>query len=83
MEKFEFILGSTLRDKVTGFTGIATSRVVYLNGCVQYGISPKVKEGEMKHPDTEYIDVSQLEFIDAGVYVPMKETGGPQHCPKH
>lgn len=82
MEKIEFALGSTVRDKVTGFTGIATSRVVYLNGCIQYGLRPKVG-AEMKHPDTEYIDLGQLELVDAGISIQPSFTGGPQHCPKH
>ncbi len=33
-------LGSTVRDSITGFAGIATSRTRYLHGCLQIGITP-------------------------------------------
>lgn len=56
-------LGDRVRDKITGFEGIATARVVYLNGCIQFCVDPGVnKEGEMMKG--EYIDVSQLEVIE-------------------
>lgn len=73
-----FKLGVKVRDKVTGFEGIVTSRVEYMNGCVQYCVKPKAKKGE-KMPDGEYIDVEQLEYVDDGVVKPKKgevlETG--------
>jgi len=54
-------LGSEVKDKVTGFIGIAISRVEYLNGCIQYGVKPKAKENKM--PEVEYIDESQLKVL--------------------
>lgn len=33
-------LGNEARDKITGFTGIVTSRAEYLTGCTQYGLTP-------------------------------------------
>ena len=71
----EFKLGSMLKDKVTGMTGIAMARVEYLNGCIQYGIKTKAtKDG--KYPDTDYIDVGQLELVGKGISVVSKATGG-------
>lgn len=68
-------LGHEVRDVVTGFTGIATSRVVYLNGCVQYGITPPIdKEG--KRQEVVYIDSQQLQYEGEGVTIGAKETGG-------
>ena len=32
-------LGSLVKDSITGFTGIATSRTEYLYGCVHIGIT--------------------------------------------
>ena len=65
MEK-EVTLGNKVRDIVTGFEGIAISRIEYLNGCIQYGVKPKVnKDG--KHLDVEYIDQEQIEVISKGV----------------
>lgn len=70
-----FELGQRLRDKVTGFEGIAVSRIEHLNGCTQYGVSGKVdKDGKMI--DSYYIDHAQLEFVDEGVTVDKADTGG-------
>ena len=57
----EIRLGNKVKDKVTGYTGIAVTKVEYLNGCVQFCVKPEVgKDGKM--PDGEYIDVHQLSF---------------------
>jgi hypothetical protein len=74
----KFQLGSRLKDKVSGMQGIAKSRVEYLNGCVQYGIQPPYNEGDKKMPDSYWVDQEQLEFIDEGVAVAKKPTGGPE-----
>lgn len=70
-------LGVKVRDKVTGFEGIATSRLEHLNGCTQYGVSGKVdKDGKMI--DAYYIDHAQLEKIDDGIKdeIEAADTGG-------
>ena len=73
-------LGQKVKDKVTGFTGIATARVEYLNGCVQFCVTPTMaKDG--KFPEHQYIDRGQLEFVDSGVSIPARNTGGPQSNP--
>ena len=51
-------LGKKAKDKVTGFKGVVTSKVSYLTGCDQYGITPPVKENEIE--DTHYFDVSRV-----------------------
>ena len=77
-------LGEKVKDKVTGFVGIATSRVDYLNGCVQYGITPKMKKGESKKPVASYIDIEQLISLEKKVIIKKKNSGGfqPDH-PSH
>ena len=42
-------LGTTGRDKITGFTGVIVGRVEYISGCNQVMLSPKAK------PDGEYV----------------------------
>ena len=76
------MLGKTVKDKVTGFQGVATAKVEYINGCVQYCVKPKMTE-EGKMPDGEYIDVQQLEMVaNEPVAVEPSTTGGPQRdCP--
>ncbi len=69
-------LGEKVRCKITGFTGIATAKVEYLNGCIQYCIQPRMKPKDNEKPKTTYIDVDQLEIVGAGKKVKAKKTGG-------
>lgn len=55
-------LGSTLKDKITGFSGIATGRASYITGCDQYLIQPPVKDGNFV--DGKWIDEGRLEVIE-------------------
>jgi len=70
-------LGDKVKDKISGFTGIMTAKVEYLNGCNQIGIAPKVdKEGKMR--SVEYFDDIQVVLVGKGVNLESKPTGGPQ-----
>lgn len=71
------MLGKKVRCKVTGFEGITTAKVTYINGCVQYCVKPKVKK-DGSFPDGIYIDIEQLEIIGKGVEITPSETGGVQ-----
>ncbi len=71
------MLGKQLKCKVTGFVGIATAKVEFINGCVQYCVKPKMKE-DGKLPDGEYIDIEQLEVTGEGVDIIPTPTGGHQ-----
>jgi hypothetical protein len=83
MNTHKFQLGQQLRDLVTSFTGIAVSRIEYLNGCIQYGVKPKVDEkGAM--PEVQYIDQHQLEATGESISIEKDDTGGDMpDCPKH
>ena len=76
-----FKLGQTLKDSITGFSGIATGKAEFLNGQVQFGLKPKQKEGETKVPEAEWFDASQLVFVNSGVLKTKKvsNTGGPSY----
>lgn len=62
-------LGQKVKCVVTGFTGIATARIEYLNGCMQILVSPKMavpKKGEtQEYPTATYVDVEQLIVVKA------------------
>lgn len=70
-------LGSKVRCVISGLEGIATARIEYINGCVQYCVKPPVQDG--KSVEAEYIDQQQLETVDGGVIERIKRTftGGP------
>lgn len=60
-------LGYTARDKVSGFTGVAHSRLEFLTGNVQYSLQPPAKDGVL--PDLIAFDEHQLEEVP-GAAVP-------------
>jgi hypothetical protein len=70
-------LGQKVRDVITGFEGIATARVEYLNGCIQYCVKQQklAKDGAVR--DGVYFDHAQLKVVGDGVSVLAKDTGGP------
>lgn len=76
MKTKDIVLGSKVREITTGFVGITTAKIEYLNGCIQYCVTPPVdKDGN--RVDSCYIDWQSLEYIDEGVNVKGKGTGGP------
>ena len=59
----QFELGTKLRDTISGYEGIAISRIEFLNGCVQYALRVKVGK-DQKLPEVEYFDSQQLEEVE-------------------
>ena len=57
MENF----GKKATDKVTGFTGVITAKALYMYGCAQYLLMPRVdKDG--KRQDGEWFDEGRIEI---------------------
>jgi hypothetical protein len=69
----EIKLGSKVRDIVTGYEGIATGRIEYINGCIQYGISAACKDNVLT--GAEYFDFQRLEVIGEPLVMPSREGG--------
>ncbi|WP_375782872.1 hypothetical protein ACE10Z_23445 [Bradyrhizobium sp. Pha-3] len=60
------LLGTTQRDKITGFSGVVTGFCEYLSGCNQALLVPKVAEnGDFK--EGHWFDVQRLEQVGADV----------------
>ena len=59
-------LGVRARCSVTGFEGILTAKVEYLNGCIQYAIKPRWSKDGSYMNEGVYVDVQQLEYVDEG-----------------
>lgn len=57
----DILIGDSVADTVTGFTGIVTSRTEYLNGCVRVAIDGKSTEGSK--PETIYCDIEQVQLL--------------------
>ena len=69
-------LGDKVKDKITGFIGIAIAKTEYLNGCIQYMVIPKMKRGVDKLPEEVGIDEEQLEVIEKKIKIKKTSTGG-------
>ena len=55
-------LGLTVKDKVTGFKGVATSISFDLYGCIQALVNPGL-DNNKKTQDQTWFDVARLEVI--------------------
>lgn len=63
-------LGDKVRDKITGYTGIAVARTEFINGCIQYTVARKLKNGQDLNPIGEpSIDEMCLEVIQEKVII--------------
>ena len=63
--EFQYELGDVLKDKVTGFAGVAMVRAQYATGCIHYGLLNKeLKDGQPQ--DWVWIDRSQLVLVEEG-----------------
>jgi hypothetical protein len=78
-------LGTVVRDTITGFTGIATSRTEYLNGCVHVQVQPKAVGKDGKPIDSQYFDEQRIELVSQKGFTPSKlasaTSGGPASEP--
>ena len=77
-------LGQMVIHLITGFEGIATSRVEYLTGCIQVGLTRKMKDGDDKPPEAHYFDEPFCEVIgESGLEKPAtaEQNGGPRDTP--
>jgi len=75
-------LGDKVRDRITGFEGIATSVTTYVNGCVRYGVQPQALDKDGKPAEPQYFDIEQLQVVQK-VMEPKKSTaGGPGAIPR-
>jgi len=78
--KQEIKLGDRVRCIHTGFTGVAVSRTEFINGCIQWGVLPKLKDGKTMvdaMPQEVGIDEGSLEVIKTKKKkVVKRESGG-------
>ena len=69
-------LGTRVRDRITGFTGIITGVCYYISGCNQAMVVPPVDD-QGKRRESEWFDVQRLERLDdSNVVLDNDETPG-------
>ena len=75
----EIKLGSKVKDRITGFTGIAVHRTMWINGCARIGVQPIGTNKDGKTFDVETFDEPNLILLKAA---PKKRDtsneGGPR-----
>lgn len=76
---FKFNNGDTLRDKVTGLTGVVMVCAAYATGCHHYGLLQRDLQSG-KQADWEWIDVSRLELVE-GASVSFSQDGNKTSGP--
>ena len=75
-------LGCAAKDTVTGFTGIVINVTEWFNGCIRWGIQPRMlREG--KPIDAQFFDDAQVEYLGVGMLKSrkLKDTGGDRTAP--
>lgn len=78
----EIKLGCKVKDKITGFCGIAVGRTVWLNGCVRVGIQVPRVEKDGKIAEAIWLDEDQLQVVDPVSVLEQKSpSGGPMPNP--
>jgi len=81
--KEEILLGDTVQDIHTGFTGVAMIKSEFFNGCIQYDVLPRAKKDNVPVESTG-IDSQSLKLIKKGprhkkAVEEEESTGGPNH----
>lgn len=74
-------LGDKVKDRISGFSGIATARYEYLNGCIRFQVEPdKLNKGAMI--DGKIFDLEQLTVVQAAKVRVTRPGGGPRDTPQ-
>lgn len=70
-------LGASVKDKITGFSGVVTGRAEYLTGCTQCLVVPKIgDDGIFK--DSVWFDEQRLDLTKSELFrLNNSRTPGP------
>jgi len=69
-------LGMKVRDRITGFEGIITGHVVYISGCNQDLVNPRV-DADGKLRDSQWFDEQRLELVPGETVVVLDNVETP------
>lgn len=81
-------LGDKVRDRMSGFSGIAVARHDFLYGCARISIQPEKLGKDGKVQEAQAFDEPQIELIKPAAFKthiekpsPAAKPGGPQKLP--
>lgn len=82
-ESVKVLLGETVRDKVTGYTGTIVERIIFQNGCVYFSVTPPMdKKKPNEFPKGQLIEHHRLERTGKGISDLIAEPSPPVDKPK-
>ena len=71
MNEFVFSLGDKVKSRLTGLTGIVTTRSECLFGCNRYWVTPQeLKDG--KPVEGMWVDEDEIDCLQSGVIAPRR-----------
>jgi len=71
-------LGDRVKDRVSGFIGIAVSRHSYLNGCDRISVQPMANNKTGKLAESQTFDEPQLKVLKRQTFLQgSRVSGGP------
>lgn len=60
----DFEFGDKVKDTITGFEGTVTGYTLFITGCAQYSVQPRIKtDGDFV--EGRWIDEDRLELVEA------------------
>jgi len=68
-------LGTMVKDKITGFSGVVTGRAEYLNGCISVLVQPGGLKPDGEPIEAHWFDEQRLTLASKA------KAGGPQPRP--
>lgn len=78
---FKYGLGSTARDKITGYEGLIIARTEWLYGCHRYILQAQKLDDKGNPIAPHHVDQDAIELITAAD-IPVKSTGGDAPMPE-
>jgi hypothetical protein len=81
-EIFKIPMGTKVKCKISGFSGIVTGRFQYQHGCVRYSVFPDKLDKDGKCLPYETFDEPGLDVVaDAKEVHVQRDNGGPRDAP--
>lgn len=73
----DIILGEEYRDKITGFTGVATGVTFWLYACERVALQGKALTKDGTVSEAQWFDAPGVEHVETETTPKVAKTGGP------
>ena len=76
--RFKFNLGAEVKDAITGFEGVVTSRTEWTNGCKRYGVQARALHDGIPVKDQAFDEEDLVLVKPVPTAAGKKAAGGPR-----